>query len=93
MLCPNCNAEVSVVDTINQEKATYRQKKCKECDFKFFTKETICKPEEAQPLFTEWTRERSRKSRAKKRGVDYEVKFKDGRENKPEPKRPTSPLF
>ena len=49
--------------------------------------------DEAQPLFTEWTRERSRKARAKKKGVEYNVKFEDGREKPVTPKRPTSPLF
>ena len=71
MLCPNCSSEIEVQETINQSDATWRQKKCKLCGFKFFTKETVCSSDEAQPLFTEWTRERSRKSRAKKKGIDY----------------------
>jgi hypothetical protein len=93
MVCPNCEGDITVQETINQPRATYRQRKCNVCGFKFFSKETICPSDEAQPLFTEWTRERSRKSRAKKKGLNYDVKFEDGRENKPEPKRPTSPLF
>jgi hypothetical protein len=93
MLCPNCEGYIEVQETINQNDTTWRQKKCKLCGFKFFTKESVCSSDEAQPLFTEWTRERSRKSRAKKKGLDYEVKFADGREKEVIPKRPTSPLF
>lgn len=93
MKCPNCNGEITVSETINQTLCTYRQKKCTECGFKFFTKEIVCSSDEAQPLFTEWTRERSRKHRAKKKGVNYDVKFADGREQEIIPKRPTSPLF
>lgn len=93
MLCPNCDGDITVMETINQPRATYRQRKCTVCGFKFFTKETVCQNEEAQPLFTEWTRERSRKARAKKKGLEYDVKFEDGREKPVTPKRPTSPLF
>lgn len=93
MLCPNCQGSISVLETINQQKATYRQRRCEECGFKFYTKEEVCNTEEAKPLFDEWIRERSRKSRAKKKGIDYEVTFADGREKPVTPKKPTSPLF
>ena len=93
MLCPNCSGDITVMETINQNTATYRQRKCNVCGFKFFTKESVVSSDEAQPLFTEWTRERSRKARAKKKGVEYNVKFEDGREKPVTPKRPTSPLF
>lgn len=93
MLCPDCNGSISVLETINQPKATYRQRKCDVCGKKFYSKEEICPSEEAKPLFDEWIRERSRKSRAKKKGMDYEVKFADGREQPVTPKQPTSPLF
>lgn len=93
MVCPNCDGDITVMETINQPRATYRQRKCNVCGFKFFTKETVVSNEEAQPLFTEWTRERSRKSRAKKKGLEYNVKFEDGREQAVTPKRPTSHLF
>ena len=93
MNCPNCNGQIETSETINQSLYTYRQKRCKECGFKFFTKESVCSSDEAQPLFTEWTRERSRKHRAKQKGVEYNVRFEDGREKAVTPKRPTSPLF
>ena len=93
MLCPNCEGEISVLETINQQRATYRQRKCSECGFKFYTKEEVCSVDEAKPLFDEWIRERSRKCRAKKKGIDYEPTFADGREQPVIPKKPTSPLF
>ena len=93
MLCPNCKGDVSVMETINQHNSTYRLRKCNVCGNKFYTKEDICPDDSAKPLFDEWIRERSRKSRAKKKGVDYEVKFEDGREKPVTPKKPMSPLF
>ena len=93
MLCPSCQSSISVLETINQQKVTYRQRKCDGCGLKFYTREEVCAVEEAKPLFDEWIRERSRKSRAKKKGIDYEVKFADGREQPVVPKKPTSPLF
>ena len=93
MLCPNCDGSVEVQETINQTRCTYRQRKCLNCGFKFYSKEEVCDESEAAPLFREWIRERSRKSRAKKKGIDYEVSFADGREKPVTPKKPTSPLF
>ena len=93
MLCPNCEGQISVEETINQPRCTYRQRKCTECGFKFYTKEEVCAESEAAPLFREWIRERGRKARAKKKGLEYEVSFADGREKPVTPKRPTSPLF
>lgn len=71
----------------------YRQRKCKECGFKFYTKESVCDTAEAKPMFDEWIRERSRKHRAKKKGMTYDPTFQDGREQSIAPKKPTSPLF
>ena len=93
MRCPACEGEVSVQETINQPKATLRYRKCDACGFKFYTKEEVVPAEEVKPVFDEWLRERSRKSRAKKKGMNYEVKFADGREQSVTPKQPTSPLF
>lgn len=93
MTCPSCNGEISVLETIGQQKIIWRQRKCNVCGNKFYTKETMCSADEAKPLFDEWIRERSRKCRAKKKGVEYEVKFADGREQQVKPKKPTSPLF
>jgi len=93
MLCPDCNGNVSVQETINQQRATYRQRRCDVCGKKFYTKEEICTVDEAKPLFDEWVRERSRKCRAKKKGIEYEPTFADGREQPVTPKKPTSPLF
>lgn len=93
MLCPNCNGEIQVQETINQSRFTYRQKKCLNCNFKFYTKEAVCEESEAAPLFREWIRERGRKLRAKKKGIYYEPTFEDGREKPIIPKKPTSPLF
>ena len=94
MVCPNCNSsDYKVLDTISRQNDIYRQKKCNNCGKKFFSKEIYVNQDEAAPLFTEWSRERSRKSRAKKKGMSYDVKFADGRENPVETKQPTSPLF
>lgn len=93
MRCPSCEGEISVLETINQPKATWRYRKCNECGNKFYTREDVISPEEAKPLFDEWIRERSRKSRAKNKGMEYNVKFADGREKPITPKKPTSPLF
>jgi len=93
MNCPTCNGSVSVMETINQPKATLRYRKCEVCGFKFYTKEDVVPSEEVKPVFDEWLRERSRKCRAKKKGVEYEVSFEDGREKSVAPKKPTSPLF
>ena len=93
MNCPNCNGDISVLETINQPKATWRYRKCNVCGTKFYTKEDICPTDIAKPLFDEWIRERSRKCRAKQKGIKYDVKFADGREQSVEPKQPTSPLF
>lgn len=93
MFCPSCNSDVTVLETISQQKCIWRQRKCNACGLKFYTKEEICNSDEARPLFTEWVRERARKSRMKKKGFDYEVSFADGREKPVTPKKPTSPLF
>lgn len=93
MLCPNCDGEITVQETINQPRTTYRQRKCTNCGFKFYSKEEVCPESEASPLFKEWIRERGRKCRAKKKGIEYDVSYEDGREKKVVPKRPTSPLF
>ena len=93
MLCPNCDGEIGVDDTISSNRVNYRSRKCKVCGFKFYTKEEVCREEEAKPLFTEWTKERSRKARAKKKGLVYEPTFADGREKTVIPKKPTNPLF
>lgn len=94
MRCPNCQSdEISVMETINQPKATLRYRKCGVCGFKFYTKEGVVPSEEVKPVFDEWLRERSRKCRAKKKGEEYNVKFEDGREQPAVPKKPTSPLF
>ena len=93
MLCPLCNGEVSVQETINQQAATLRCRKCSVCGNKFYTKEVVVMTETVKPYFDEWIRERSRKCRAKKKGEEYDVKFEDGREQPVIPKKPTSPLF
>lgn len=93
MLCPLCNGPVSVLETINQQKATLRYRKCDECGNKFYTKEEIVVSDSVKPYFDEWLRERQRKCRAKKKGLEYEVSFEDGREKTVVPKKPTSPLF
>lgn len=94
MRCPSCESDkISVQETINQPKATLRQRKCDSCGAKFYTKEIVVDADEVKPVFDEWLRERSRKCRAKKKGVDYNVKFADGREQPAVPKQPTSPLF
>ena len=93
MQCPYCSGENSVQETINQPKATLRQRKCEVCGMKFYTREEVVHSEEVKPVFDEWIRERQRKHRAKKKGVEYEVSFADGREKPVTPKQPTSPLF
>lgn len=93
MRCPSCEGEISVLETINQPKDILRQRKCNVCGCKFYTKEEIVPAETVKPVFDEWIRERSRKCRAKKKGVEYEVSFADGREQPIVPKKPTSPLF
>ena len=93
MLCPLCNGEVSVQETINQQNATLRYRKCNECGNKFYTKESIVATDTVKPVFDEWIRERSKKCRAKKKGMEYNVRFEDGREQPVAPKKPTSPLF
>lgn len=93
MRCPSCEGEISVLETINQPKDILRQRKCNVCGFKFYTKEEIVPAESVKPVFDEWIRERQRKCRAKKKGVEYEVSFADGREQPVIPKKPTSPLF
>lgn len=94
MRCPNCGSDnISVLETINQPKATLRQRRCGECGVKFYSKEEVTPSDDVKPVFDEWIRERSRKCRAKKKGEDYEVKFEDGRQQQAVPKKPTSPLF
>lgn len=93
MNCPSCNGNVEVQETINQQRATLRYRKCTDCGYKFYTKEEVVPAETVKPAFDEWIRERSRKCRAKKKGIDYEVRFEDGREQPVVPKKPTSPLF
>lgn len=93
MRCPSCEGEISVLETINQPKDILRQRKCNVCGFKFYTKEEIVPVETVKPVFDEWIRERQRKCRAKKKGVEYEVSFADGREQPVIPKKTTSPLF
>lgn len=93
MLCPSCGGNNSVQETINQQKATLRFRKCDVCGMKFYTREEVVSADDVKPVFDEWIRERQRKCRAKKKGVEYEVSFADGREQTIVPKKPTSPLF
>lgn len=93
MICPNCDGELKVLDTISAEKHNYRKRKCYECGFIFYTTESVGDQDEPAKLFSEWSTERSRKARAKKKGLVYEPKFSDGREKQIIPKKPTSPLF
>lgn len=94
MRCPNCESgDISVQETINQPKATLRYRKCADCGAKWYTKEVTVPAEEVKTIFDEWVRERGRKCRLKKKGVEYDVKFSDGREQQSVPKTPTSPLF
>lgn len=94
MFCPSCgNKETTVLETINQPKATIRRKKCAECGTKFFTREEPVSAELVKPVFDEWVRERQKKLRLKKKGEAYDVRFADGREKPVTPKKPTSPLF
>lgn len=93
MNCITCGAETEVSDTITSNGITYRRRRCKNCKGKFFTKEIPVKDDECKQLFTEWSRERSRKHRAKKKGLEYNPTFSDGREKKVEPKMPTRSLF
>lgn len=92
MNCPKCNSSsIGVADTFQSEKETYRVKKCKDCGFKFYTKEEIKSDDEVKPIFTRWTNERVKKLRAKGKGEEYEPEFKS--ETSSAPKKPTSPLF
>ena len=91
MFCPNCSGSISVLDTLNSETEIYRHRKCQDCGFKFYTIESAVPSERVAPLFTEWQKERSRKHRAKKRGLVYEPAVTGN--TKAVPKKPTSPLF
>ena len=94
MRCPNCESDnLSVVDTISSQRENYRHRKCADCEFRFYTTEAVVPKEEVEPKFKEWQKERSRKCRAKKKGIAYEPTFEDGREKTVIPKKPTSPLF
>lgn len=93
MNCITCGGETRVDETILSKGIIYRKRKCTNCNQRFFTKEMPVKDEECKQLFTEWSRERSRKSRAKAKGIEYEPTFSDGREKKVEPKMPTRRLF
>ena len=93
MLCPNCNGKNTVEETISSQILNYRQRKCSVCKMKFYTKETLIEPEEAEPMFREYLRERSRKARLRKKGIDYEPKYSDGREKEVKVKRTVRPLF
>ena len=93
MLCPNCSGKLKVLDTISSNDVNHRHRKCLECGFDFFTDEIVVERSKCEYLFQEWSRERRKKHEAKKRGEVYEPRFVDGRENKPTPKLPTSPLF
>lgn len=94
MRCPNCGSDnLAVMETINQPETTLRQRKCSDCGFKFYTKEIVVPADTVKPVFDEWIRERSRKCRAKKKGINYDVRFEDGREQPVTPKKPTQPLF
>ena len=93
MICPVCSDRAEVEDTITSPQHIYRHRRCKNCGADFYTDEVIVDTEKVKPLFTEWSRERSRKARAKKKGFDYDPKFTDGRENISAPKKPTNPLF
>lgn len=93
MVCINCNStNLEVVDTLQAEREIHRSRKCKDCGFKFYTTESVVPSEKVAPLFAEWQRERTRKSRAKKKGLVYEPTVTGA--NAPTiPKKPTSPLF
>lgn len=95
MVCPNCDGEIKVLDTISTDTANYRQRKCLVCGYKFFSEETITNQDKISALFAEWSTQRSKKARLKKKGIDYEPTFADGREKQSAiiPKKPTSPLF
>ena len=92
MICPNCGADLSVTESIHANDANYRHYKCP-CGSYFFSKEELVADSVAKPVFQERNREKSKKFRMKQKGVDYEVKYSDGRERKQQPKRKLRPLF
>ena len=93
MICLNCNStNLEVLDTLQEERAIYRHRKCKDCGTKFYTTEQAVPADTVAPLFTAWQRERSRKHRAKKKGLSYEPAI-TGANAPTVPKKPTSPLF
>ena len=93
MVCPNCEGDIKVLDTISSPTINHRHRKCNICGFDFYTQEKVVEPSQCDYLFKEWSRERRRKSQAKKKGIVYDPKFSDGREVKSEPKLPTKALF
>ena len=93
MICPNCNGDLRVLDTISTDMINHRHRKCKLCGFDFYTQEKAVEPHESEHLFREWSRERRKKSELRKKGISYEPKFSDGREIKKEPKPPIRSLF
>ena len=89
----NCNSgDLEVLDTLQEEKVIHRHRKCKSCGAKFYTTEQVVPSDKVAPLFTAWQRERSRKHRAKKKGLTYEPTI-TGANAPTVPKKPTSPLF
>lgn len=76
---------------MHSEREEFRHRKCLDCGLIFYTIESVVPSEQVAPMFREWQRERSRKSRLKKKGIEYEPAIKGKQETTP--KKPTSPLF
>lgn len=95
MLCPSCNSDLKTIETLTTPTKNCRHFKCEVCGCKYYSKEVLVDNDdpEVTALFREWTKERGRKFRAKQKGENYDVKFNDGREAKPETKRRLKRLF
>lgn len=40
MICPKCGGKLQTVDTIPTDKSVYRRKRCAECGYRVYTRET-----------------------------------------------------
>lgn len=60
MTCPVCGARTTVIDTASADvESVYRMRKCKDCEYKFYTIEIECNDDNIRKIYNERRRNKN----------------------------------
>ena len=63
MTCPVCGARTTVIDTASADvECVYRMRKCKDCEYKFYTIETECNNDNNENIRKIYNKRRRKKN-------------------------------